>query len=268
MNSDRRILALALVALATSACLNRQGTEPPVFPAGGLLARTVAAADLAGRAGRHALREPGPRALGPRRRLRGLGAFREPGGGHPHPDRERRRQAARHPRSLLVRAPRLRGPQPGVPRRRNRDVRGDPSRLRGLLAVPGIPRAHRQGDGAHPALRGAAIGRGGPVPRRGGRPGRGPARRRHRLREHGAGRSAHHHLHRAAQESARERREVLPGRRAPRRMPDRRQLRRLREHRRDLHPLEAARRRLPRDRRPAHQGQRPRPLPPRPRLQP
>ncbi len=41
MNSDRRILALALVALATSACLDRQGTEPPVFPGGGLLARTV-----------------------------------------------------------------------------------------------------------------------------------------------------------------------------------------------------------------------------------
>ena len=41
MNSDRRLVALALVALATSACLNRQGTEPPVFPAGGLLARSV-----------------------------------------------------------------------------------------------------------------------------------------------------------------------------------------------------------------------------------
>lgn len=41
MNSDRHILALVLVALATSACLTRQGTEPPVFPAGGLLARTV-----------------------------------------------------------------------------------------------------------------------------------------------------------------------------------------------------------------------------------
>lgn len=41
MNSDRRILALAIVALATSACLNREGTEPPVFPAGGLLARST-----------------------------------------------------------------------------------------------------------------------------------------------------------------------------------------------------------------------------------
>ena len=41
MNSDRRILALALVALASTACLNRQGTEPPVFPSGGLLARSV-----------------------------------------------------------------------------------------------------------------------------------------------------------------------------------------------------------------------------------
>ena len=41
MNSDRRILALALVALATSACLNQQGTEPPVFPSGGLLARSA-----------------------------------------------------------------------------------------------------------------------------------------------------------------------------------------------------------------------------------
>ena len=41
MNSRRRILALALVALASTACLNRQGTEPPVFPSGGLLARSV-----------------------------------------------------------------------------------------------------------------------------------------------------------------------------------------------------------------------------------
>ena len=41
MNSDRRILLVALVALASTACLNRQGTEPPAFPGGGLLARSV-----------------------------------------------------------------------------------------------------------------------------------------------------------------------------------------------------------------------------------
>ncbi len=41
MNSERRILAIAFVALATTACLQREGTEPPAFPAGGLLARTT-----------------------------------------------------------------------------------------------------------------------------------------------------------------------------------------------------------------------------------
>jgi hypothetical protein len=40
MSSDRRILALALAALATTACMaERQGPKPPSFPAGGLLAR-------------------------------------------------------------------------------------------------------------------------------------------------------------------------------------------------------------------------------------
>ena len=39
MSSDRRILALGLVALTTSACMSRQGTEPPAFPEGGLVAR-------------------------------------------------------------------------------------------------------------------------------------------------------------------------------------------------------------------------------------
>lgn len=41
MNSDRRILGLVLVALTATACLNREGTEPPIFPAGGLLSRSV-----------------------------------------------------------------------------------------------------------------------------------------------------------------------------------------------------------------------------------
>jgi glycerophosphoryl diester phosphodiesterase len=41
MNSDRSILALAFVALATSACFAPQPATPPTFPAGGLLARST-----------------------------------------------------------------------------------------------------------------------------------------------------------------------------------------------------------------------------------
>jgi len=41
MNSDRRLLALALAALSTSACLDRTAPKPPTFQAGGLLARST-----------------------------------------------------------------------------------------------------------------------------------------------------------------------------------------------------------------------------------
>lgn len=41
MNSNRPILAILLAGLASTACLNREGSEPPVFPSGGLLARAV-----------------------------------------------------------------------------------------------------------------------------------------------------------------------------------------------------------------------------------
>jgi hypothetical protein len=41
MNSDRRTLLVALVALATSACFAPQAPKPPTFPSGGLLARST-----------------------------------------------------------------------------------------------------------------------------------------------------------------------------------------------------------------------------------
>jgi glycerophosphoryl diester phosphodiesterase len=41
MSSDLRAIALALAALAATACMERQGPRPPEFPAGGLLARAT-----------------------------------------------------------------------------------------------------------------------------------------------------------------------------------------------------------------------------------
>jgi len=38
MSSDRRTLALAIAALAAAGCMSRQGSSPPQFPSGGLLA--------------------------------------------------------------------------------------------------------------------------------------------------------------------------------------------------------------------------------------
>jgi glycerophosphoryl diester phosphodiesterase len=41
MSSDRRILALGLVALTTAACMSRQSPQPPAFPEGGLVGRST-----------------------------------------------------------------------------------------------------------------------------------------------------------------------------------------------------------------------------------
>jgi glycerophosphoryl diester phosphodiesterase len=41
MNSDRRLLALALAALSTAACLDRSAPKPPTFQGGGLLSRST-----------------------------------------------------------------------------------------------------------------------------------------------------------------------------------------------------------------------------------
>jgi len=43
MSSNRRVLALGLAALTTSACMSRQNSQqPPAFPDGGLVARSKA----------------------------------------------------------------------------------------------------------------------------------------------------------------------------------------------------------------------------------
>ena len=262
MSSDRRILALGLVALATSACMSPAEPQPPALPRGRAAGAVGAAAQSWSlRNGRTRLREPS-RASG----FDGVyaaSAASGAGGGHSRPDRERGDKllgtivSSRRPR-------RLRLLQPGVPRRQDRTAAGHPLVFEGYwryLEVPdptakdtGLIRLFvRAGNRSRSALcRGEAVA-----------PGAAPL-----VGATGGGNTAPAapltvQLHRSPQEpaNAEGQKTFLVGvHHGGCQTTDNCGIS---ENTRETSILaEAARRRLPRDRRPSHQGQGPGLLPP------